>query len=301
MIRKVIQIAGSTQLVSLPRKWSQRYGVKKGDELFVEEDGNKVVVSTEREVSSNNIEITLKGNELIHRCLSALYKAGYDEIKIMYESPQDIETIISTVNSQLVGFEIIEQGKTHVIIKQVTNISHSEFDTMLRRTFTFLVATSEECLIAIEKNDISLMKTIVQRDMYINKLTDYCRRAINKKESHFKHIGPGYVIVELLEKIGDGYKDLCKYQLEKKPKVDKQILEILSEINILLKLSQRLFYSFDIREMEKFIMKRNEIKERLTTLLYNQKTNFQILIYPYIILDNLFNLNGPIMALKVST
>ena len=162
MIRKVIQIADSTQLISLPRKWAQKYGVKKGDELLVEEDGNKVVVSTEREVSSNNIEITLKGNELIHRCLSALYKAGYDEIKIMYESPQDIETIISTVNSQLLGFEIIEQGKTHVIIKQVTSISHSEFDTMLRRTFTFLIATSEECLTAIEKNDISLMNTIVQ-------------------------------------------------------------------------------------------------------------------------------------------
>ena len=33
MKRKVIQIANSTQLISLPRKWSQKYGVKKGDEI----------------------------------------------------------------------------------------------------------------------------------------------------------------------------------------------------------------------------------------------------------------------------
>ena len=56
MKRKVIQIAESTQLVSLPRKWALKYGVKKGDEVDVLEEGNKIVVSTgvEDEKKSKN-------------------------------------------------------------------------------------------------------------------------------------------------------------------------------------------------------------------------------------------------------
>ena len=33
MKRKVIQIAESTQLISLPRRWAMKCNVKKGDEL----------------------------------------------------------------------------------------------------------------------------------------------------------------------------------------------------------------------------------------------------------------------------
>ena len=48
MGRKVIQIADSTQLISLPRKWALQHGIKKGDELEVEEKGRKIVISTEK-------------------------------------------------------------------------------------------------------------------------------------------------------------------------------------------------------------------------------------------------------------
>ena len=44
MKRKVIQIADSTQLVSLPRKWTIKNGIKKGDELEIVEKGPKLIV-----------------------------------------------------------------------------------------------------------------------------------------------------------------------------------------------------------------------------------------------------------------
>jgi len=48
MRRKVIQIADSTQLVSLPRKWALKHGIKKGDELNIEEKGSELLVSVEK-------------------------------------------------------------------------------------------------------------------------------------------------------------------------------------------------------------------------------------------------------------
>ena len=59
MKRKVIQIANSTQLISLPRKWSLQFGIKKGDELEVEEKGSQIIVSTEKGVKNKKIKITV--------------------------------------------------------------------------------------------------------------------------------------------------------------------------------------------------------------------------------------------------
>ena len=57
MGRKVIQIADSTQLISLPRQWTKKYNVKKGDELEVVEKDNMLEVSTKR--ADQEMEITL--------------------------------------------------------------------------------------------------------------------------------------------------------------------------------------------------------------------------------------------------
>ena len=55
--RRVIQIANSTQLISLPRKWTQKYNIRKGDELEVEEDGDRILVHTETVPNTKEIEV----------------------------------------------------------------------------------------------------------------------------------------------------------------------------------------------------------------------------------------------------
>lgn len=296
--RKVIQIANSTQLISLPRKWSQKYGVKKGDELNVEEDSSKLIITTERDVSSSKTEIDFKGKnyQLIHRALSSLYRSGYDEIRIAFERHEELEAIQSTINQELIGFEIVEEGKGHIIAKQVSNIDHSEFDAMLRRTFIFLLSTADESLEALSTNNTNALKKLIFRDITINKLTDYCRRSLNKKENYFKHVGPGYTIIELLEKIGDGYRDICKYASQNKIKITKSLIELFSEINSLLKDAYKLFYDFNLSDMEKLLIKKEGINNSLVNLSKSGTKN-DVLIMAYLnnIVDNVFYLNGPLM------
>src|SRR3989344_7038203 len=93
MKRKVIQIAGSTQLISLPRQWAQKYGVKKGDELDVEEEGSKIIVRTENEVPYNEIEIdvtNLDKSSIMHS-IRGLYRCGYNTLKITFNKPLSID------------------------------------------------------------------------------------------------------------------------------------------------------------------------------------------------------------------
>ena len=59
--RKVIQIANSTQLISLPRKWSQQYGINKGDEVNVDEQRSKIIISIEKAAELKSVEIDVTG------------------------------------------------------------------------------------------------------------------------------------------------------------------------------------------------------------------------------------------------
>jgi len=297
MKRKVIQIANSTQLVSLPRKWSLKYGVKKGDEIEVEENGDSIIIKTDKDISSSKTEIDFKGKEqLIHRALSSLYRSGYDEIKVLYEKPSELKIIQSTINQELIGFEIVEEGKEYIILKQVSRINPEEFESMLRRTFIFLLNTADECLNALKTYDVTVLRNLVYRDLTINKLTDYLRRAINKKESYFKHIGPGYTIIEMLEKISDDYRDMCRYLSENKVKISKSSIKALTEINSLLRDAYKLFYSFNLNDMEKFLIKKTEISNSIKDISKNiKKGEVEILLYLGGILTNTFYLNGPLM------
>ena len=92
MKRRVIQIANSTQLISLPRKWTQKYGVKKGDEMEVEEQGNKILISTEKGAELGHIEIDVTGLDrtTILYYIQTLYRTGYDEIKVNFNNPTTI-------------------------------------------------------------------------------------------------------------------------------------------------------------------------------------------------------------------
>ena len=70
MKRKVIQIAESTQLISLPRKWAIENNIRKGDELEIEIKPNSLVVTTTTEREPLAVNVDLSGFEplLVDNC-----------------------------------------------------------------------------------------------------------------------------------------------------------------------------------------------------------------------------------------
>jgi len=228
--------------------------------------------------------------------LSSLYLAGYDEIRIVYGNASELGIIQSTINQELIGFEVVEEGKDHIVVKQVSRIDQSEFQTILRRIFIFLLNTADETLDAFKSNSTDSIKNLVLRDITINKLTDYCIRAINKKESYFKHIGAGYTIIEFLEKISDDYRDLCKCVSKNRIKVSNLIIKTLSEINMLLRMAYKLFYNFNLNDMENFLVKKEKVDELVSKLSKNlKKDEVLILLYLDGITTNIYYLSGPLI------
>ena len=302
--RRVIQIANSTQLISLPRKWSVKYGVKKGDELEIEEQGNKLTINTEKDFQVERVELDIDNlDPMILRSVVALYKRGVDEVKINFNNPELIESVQKSIGKEAVGYEITEQGKDYCVVKHISG-ELEEFDPVLRRTFLLLISMAEESLNSIIKNEFGHLKNIAFLEEANNRFTTTCRRYLNKKGYiDTRKIGPLYYIIEEIENIADQYKYLCNhlYSLRnKKIKINKEILEMCKETNLMLKNFYELFYKFDKDKLVFIGNRRKTLVERFLQLLQKNLNNDERIItyHLFIIMQKIFCLVGPYLVIN---
>ena len=304
MKRKVIQIANSTQLISLPRKWSQKYGIKKGDEIEVEEDGDKLLIKTESTPNAKEIEVDVSGltPRLADRFIARAYQKGYDAITIKYDKPE-LSIAIQEKVKELLGFEIMEQSRGTIVVKSISTKLDIDFDSSLRRAFLIVIDMADTCLEAFEKNDNKTLENIYHKDFDVNKFCYFCLRFINKGF----HGGFGtyilYYLIESLEDAGDEYKALAKYLAKIKIKKNN-LIKVISKVNDLTKLAYEFFYKPEKEKAVKSIALFNEVKEEIRNLLSTRDINESAALnsldlisrivyhYPTMRLDTLKGLGG---------
>ena len=226
MERKVIQLAGKTLVVSLPSKWAKKYGVSKGDTISVEEEGKTLLVRTSKGVDVKKVQLSLKGpDEFIKRSIDVAYKKGVDELSMSFEIPKSKKAVEEVLDSTM-GFEIISQGEKTCTVKSVAKAVEEEFDNILRRVFLTLLSMADESYDAVSKSQFSRLSSIASSDKTINKLTNFCKRILNKKGyKEQKSNNYIYCIVWELERIGDEYRDICTALAgAKKPKISKMAI-----------------------------------------------------------------------------
>jgi len=278
MQRKVIKQGHNTFTVTLPTKWASAQGVVAGSEVDVVEQGNSLVVCTDRNNSGlGAVEIDITGlpNSLLWRLISATYRAGYDEIHINYEGLANdkehfsefsyditdwfykgelpkgkmskltpLEAIQALVN-RFIGVEITDQRPNYVIVKQFGEISYNEFGNALRRMFMLTLAMGKDILTALEKNDYATLQGIHLMDTNLDRFEDYCLRVLNVKGyEDYKKTPAIYTTIFTLELLGDEYKRISQHILSKNAiKYSSANLKFFEAINDQFKAYYELFYS----------------------------------------------------------
>jgi phosphate uptake regulator len=303
MKRKVIQLAGKTLVVSMPNKWVKKYGVKKGDDVEVEEGERKLVVKVGGEGEKVVKVLDAKDlNLMLKRVTGALYKAGYDEIEITYYTPEQYSIIRDVLNKMCMGFEIVKHGQRTIHIKMLSDLHSQEFENILRRLFLSLLSSADDSLEYIKQANLNGMEEIILRDSVINKYSDFCRRVLNiQGYGDARKTTTYYHICEELERIGDSYSDLMKFMLDNKiKKLDPSTLNLISEINKYLRLYYELFYDFSLKALEYFGEVSEKIKKELDKRFESTspaaiKINHHIYKMFYLI----FNMNGALITANI--
>ena len=283
MRRKVIQIANSTQLISLPRKWAQKYGVMKGDELEVVEQANKIVVSTEKGLESSKVSVDVsKFNvRIVTWLIVALYKSGYDEVEIIFDNPGTAKLVQEMMN-EVMGFVIIEQTNKRCVIRSLSKGVEGEFDATLRRNFLVVKSLAKSTLELIKEGHFENLADVAKLEKTNNQLTSFCHRMLNKRG--FKDPGKTsymYVLIKQLEGIADHYRDICNHFAgpeHKNYKPGKNVLKLFDEANEVLDAYYHLFYNFDDGKIIELTTQRKKLTQDGYKLLKTQNISEIFLI-----------------------
>ena len=305
MRRKIIQIAGSTQLVSLPRQWAKKHNLKRGQEVEVKEDGNSVIVkaSTKPFVETAHLDISNLG-DMTRRCIHALYKRGVDELRVTFNNSSDIITVQNAIGTESVGFEILEQSENHCTIKYVSGTLH-KFDSILRRTFLLLISMSTQTYGHLKERNFTALRNTAFLEEANNRFTTICRRHLNKSPAEYEQkIGPMYYLLEELEKLADQYKYICQHfsKLKNKSvKIEEPVFTLFKTSNDMLRTYYELFYKFDSQKLVNIKGQRDAILDKGHSLLQKNLNyaNNWLIYHALVISSKIFEMTGPLMSLKL--
>ncbi|MBS3127822.1 AbrB/MazE/SpoVT family DNA-binding domain-containing protein [Candidatus Woesearchaeota archaeon] len=304
MKRKVIQIAKSTQLVSLPRAWTKKYNIQKGDELDIEEESNKLIVSTEKNVilGTKEVDVTNLDRLTIIFFIRSLYKIGYDEMTITFKNQVCLDLrnnkqvpvmeVITREVSRLNGVEIFTQKEGYCIIKTISEDSAKAFDNMLRRIFLLLEETFRELEEGYNKGDKTILQGLQRKHDVITKFISYSERLLNKVG--YKEIKKRDLMfhqLEVLDMIIDILKHSSRYLEKHNFKASPEGLLVYQEITSCFKIFYDLYYNFDFKRIVSFNRKRYEVLDMF--VLHEKKISkkeYYILSNLYQILEQILNL-----------
>ncbi len=301
MKRKIISLARSTNVITLPNKWCEKNCLRKGDEVDISENGDSIVVSPLKIRKKIVIDISDK-QPMIRRILGSAYKTGYDEMSISYSSHDELLIAQEVIQQEFIGFEVVsvEKDKKVITARLVSEPDDDNFSQMLRRMMLMIKDVADE--IAGSYHVQKDLKRVAEMDKEVNKLADFCRRSINRNSllqisDSVKHNPPLYFIVEQLENIGDEYRDLALLMAEN-PLKDENIYSLISDVSSFFEMFYNLFYSFSYDGVSIFGSERDSLKNKIDEMMSSNE-NSALLTICRNITEKTFDMNGPLMAIYI--
>lgn len=175
--RKLQRIGGNTLYVSLPKHWTNRMQLKKGDKVTLgpQLDDSMYIYPTAKQEKSREIvlEINAKDSrQSLNRGIVAAYVDGFNTIKLRAEErlTEEQQEVIREIVDHLFGLELIEvTGKTMTIqclLKQDLPIEKT-----MQRIHNVILSMFTETVSALKEQDINLVKGLTRRMHDIKRLS----------------------------------------------------------------------------------------------------------------------------------
>lgn len=225
--RKVLEMGGGTLLVSLPKDWARRNGVKKGDTVAVEElSARKLIVRPIEDVADKprEIEIEYPGEDLsiVINDITGAYLLGFDVIRIVGKKmiSREDRAKLKAAMARLVGLEIMDEDAKRVTVQFLLESSAIVPEKIVRRMSSILDGMLKDIAEGLTKGDSKLLALVAERDDDVDRLYFLLVRAIRAAIMR-PEIAEGYglspvdvldyrVLASFLESVGDAVSELSQ-------------------------------------------------------------------------------------------
>lgn len=229
--RKAIEMGKGTILVSLPKEWIRKNGIKKGAEFSVEElSPSKLLVSPREGAEDEQREILIdyQGDDVgeVTNDLTGAYLLGFDKIKIIAARTINREDRagIKAALERLVGLEILDEDSRKISMQFLLEERAIIPETLVRRMSGLLDGMLKDLDEALTRGDGRLLTLVGERDDEVDRLyfllVRATRAAVVRPEVAERYgLSPvdllDYrVLASFLESIGDAISELSRKLLD---------------------------------------------------------------------------------------
>lgn len=282
-----VQFTGkSTYIVSLPKTWVVRHGLKPGSQVVVEERGGIVVVkpmdSSIARSRSLAISIDKKTNiDSAIRMVIAAYIMGYDVIVLKtsdYVNPLIRNTIRELIINKLPGVEIIGEDEKEIQLQVLLNTTSIPIQDILKRLVKVVYSVVQDACMALTGSGEVSADEVVKEDDSVDRVYFYAIRALNMAGEGDIETSEVYDVKELLtyrslskllERIGDHGVNIARNAaiIQSHRSLMEEVGELCnSALNIYLKATNA-FFEFNYSSINEIDQEIRELREKERALL----------------------------------
>ncbi len=275
MKRKVIQLNPTTLAVTLPKKWTMKNTVVKGDELQCIEQGSGISFDKKIGSSARIAKIDFNKQFFEKNHISSLYQAGIDEIEISYSDPKIIPIIKEHISKYLIGFDVVEEKKKSLIIKSITTDILIDFPTLYRKNMQIMCQMMVEIEQATHTKDFTTLSATRALEEHENKIQSLCLRFISKKGFPENPLAEkaAYDLIREIENICDCMKRICDELSKKNTIITTPTKEYITEVRKFVESFYTLYFSESKDTGEAFLQDGKKTLERgYALIIKNQNT-----------------------------
>ena len=163
--RRIQRLGGSSLIITLPKPWIRKYGLKAGDEVIVVDEGAHLRVlpgspEMESRLRTVTIEKTFASSLRVEDILKCAFSKGYDAVEIPLRSGALEEAIAQLEAAESSDFVETAELRPGMLVARIIEARSSPAD-ILKRLRRIMVETVES-LAANEKVDLAEIRESVR-------------------------------------------------------------------------------------------------------------------------------------------
>jgi len=136
--RKLIKLGNSSFAIALPKAWIDKSGLKKGESIFLEENGRGEITiwSKQKKFSDEKItEVNISDKDIstIRKEIVSAYTRGGTTLQLIGKKDKKEISEIKDFLKNLISFEVIESLDDKIVAKDFFSLEEANIDNFVKR------------------------------------------------------------------------------------------------------------------------------------------------------------------------